>query len=104
MADHYGLSLKEKKFIRRWSAVRAKGKVRYIVTRGLLFGLGLFAVWFIVTWIEINMSDFKRAVIFQDYDSFLRRCMIWFVCEMIIGFVIASGVWKRKEERLEYLS
>ncbi|GAA3409127.1 hypothetical protein ACFFNY_08900 [Paenibacillus hodogayensis] len=99
-----GLSDKELAFLKRWSSIRKKGRARYIGSRGFLIGILLFAVWFVITMIEINTSEFEKALYTQYVSAFVKKCVIWFVSYMIIGCVIASGMWKQKEEKMNYLS
>jgi hypothetical protein len=102
MAEDLGLSEKERTFLIKWSAARTKGRVRYILTRGSVFGLLLFGIWLVATVVEINMSDYEMALF--TWESFRRRCIMWFILEMLIGFVIAFSSWKGKEEKYYYLS
>lgn len=95
---------KDKAFISKWTVIRQKGKLRYVATRGAGYGLLLFGVWLLVTWAEIGLSEFQQALYAEHRYDFLRRCVIWFVCYVWIGFIIAMGSWRRKEEKLNYLS
>ncbi|WP_377566691.1 hypothetical protein [Paenibacillus chungangensis] len=102
MGGKLGLGEKEISFLTKWTDIRKGGRVRYITTRGSLLGLILFAIWLVITIIEINISDFEKAVF--TWDSFVRQCITWFVCEFIIGFIIANQSWKSREEKFHYLS
>lgn len=99
-----GQGPKEEAFIRRWTAIRNRGKARYIMTRGSLTGLLLFAVWLIVTLIEINMSEFQKALYTADPGTFLGKCIIWLVCYSAMGVLLAASRWKGNEEKYHYLS
>jgi len=96
------LNPREKEFIRRWSSIRQKGKLGYMLTRTLLLGLLLFSVWLTVTAIEISNSEFQKAIF--TWRDFGFRCLNWFCFYQLLGFVIARGLWKRNEERYHYLS
>lgn len=102
MSRSIGLTEREKKFIRKWSAIRAKGRTRYVWTRGICGGLLLFAVWLIVTLIEISMSEFLQAV--YTPEELQKKSLIWFTAYLLIGFVLSTGRWKGMEEKYEYLS
>lgn len=102
MSDSLGIKESEKSFIKKWSVIRKKGKLRYVFTRGLFYGIILFIIWLIVTLIEINMSEFKQAIYTQDY--MIRRSITWFLVYLITGLVIARGSWKAKEEKYKYLT
>lgn len=83
---------------------RAKGKTRYVWTRGLGFGLALFAVWLIVTLIEISTSEFMQAVYTNTPEELLAKSLIWGTAYLIIGFIISVNRWKGMEEKYDYLS
>lgn len=102
MNESIGISKKEKSFLDKWSVIRTKGKLRYIITRGLLHGLLLFSVWFVVTLLEIQMSEFKQALYSPEY--LMKRSITWLITYLLIGIVIANGSWKGKEEKYMYLS
>lgn len=102
MAERMGHWSRETDFLTKWSSIRGKGKARFILTRGSLLGLLLFAVWLVVTIIEINVSDFEKAAF--SWDVFIRRSVTWFICEMVIGLVLAISIWRGKEEKFRYLS
>lgn len=105
MIDHYfGLTEREKTFLMRWSRIRKSGKLRYIVTRGLGFGLMLYGIWFAITILEISSSEFERAVYFDNIQNLVKKCAIWFVCYMTYGFIVSVTLWKKKEEKYEHLS
>lgn len=95
-------SAKNQTYVTRWEKTRSKGKLYFIFTRGLSLGLGLFLVWAAITLLETGMSDFNKAVF--TWNDFLRRALIWLVVELVIGFVLAQGWWKRQEEKYEDLS
>ena len=71
-------------------------------TRGVCGGLLLFAVWLIVTFIEISMSEFLQAV--YTPEELQKKSLIWFTAYLLIGFVLSTGRWKGMEEKYEYLS
>ncbi len=105
MGKNIGISDRDRRFVQRWTAFRAKGRIRYTLGRGVLLGLGLFAVWLLVTIIEIALSEFKLAMYQQHpWDYLGKSCVIWAVCYQIIGVVLANGMWTKKEEKLQYLS
>jgi len=97
-----GVSDKEKAFLARWSTIRQRGRILYTISRGCLYGLLLFGVWLTVTMIEINLSEFQQAI--YSRDAFIGKCVIWFVCEMLIGGILANQSWKAKENKFKYLS
>ncbi|MCQ6561184.1 hypothetical protein [Paenibacillus mendelii] len=97
-----GVRDRERAFLARWSEIRKKGRIRYTISRGGLYGLLLFGVWLAVTLIELNLSEFQQAI--WTRDAFIRQCVIWFVCEMLIGGVLAHQGWKAKENKFKYLS
>lgn len=46
---------------KRWSAIAAKGKTRWIVVRGILgFGISLTALTFLQEWIDHSVSGFRQ--------------------------------------------
>lgn len=67
-------------------------------------GILLFLIWLVVTLLEISMSEFQKMLYLEHVSNFINKCVIWFVCYMVIGFILANGMWKRKEEKFEYLS
>lgn len=95
-------SPKEERFVARWSSIRERGKLRYIVLRGVVGGLLLFAIWFGVSLLEIRLSEFKSALF--TWPDFLNRSLIWFVCYQLIGFTLAFSAWRAKESRYDYLT
>lgn len=102
MAEKPGITKKDQSFTAKWEKQRQKGKFFYVLTRGLLLGSCLFAIWFGITYLEIMRSEFERAIF--TWESFLQRSLIWLVVEMTIGFVLAHGFWKKREEQYHYLS
>jgi len=95
---------KELLFLKKWSRIRKKGRLKYVITRGFTLGLLLFSIWLIITIIEISMSEFEKTLYFEQLSNFIEKCVIWFICQMALGFILANGMWKRKEEKMEYLS
>ena len=57
-----GLSDKDSLFLKKWSRTRAKGKKKYVLLNGIMFGVLLFLVWLVVTLIEINVSEFQKSL------------------------------------------
>ncbi|WP_020618161.1 hypothetical protein [Paenibacillus daejeonensis] len=102
MPQELKLSDKEARFVDRWSAVRNKGKMRYIIMRGIIGGLLLFAIWFVVTLIEIRFSEFQSALF--TWPDFMRRSLIWLVVYQLIGFTLAASAWKGQERKYDYLT
>lgn len=102
MKENLGFSKKEQSFLKKWSVIRKKGKLRYIIIRGLIHGLSIFSVWFIVTLIEVQMSEYKQALYTPEY--LMKRSMTWLITYVLIGLVIAQGSWKAKEDKFRYLS
>ncbi len=102
--EKIGRTDKDLKFLDKWSRIRGQGRIRYIITRGIGLGLLLFLMWLIVTIIEISMSEFQKTLYFEHFSNFIEKCMIWFCCYMTLGFILANGIWKRKEEKMDYLS
>lgn len=99
-----GLTERERIFLNKWRRIRSSGKLKYIVTRGLGFGMLLYGIWFTITMFEISSSEFERAVYFDDISNLVKKCAIWFVCYMTYGSVVSVTLWKKKEEKYEYLS
>jgi hypothetical protein len=104
MNNQSGLSSKEQAFVRRWNAVRSKGKRRYIVTRGIGLGLVLFAVWLAITLLEIRLSEFEQALYQQHPAVMWRKCLIWLGCYLLLGLTLAWSSWKGREDKFHYLS
>lgn len=104
MADEASLTKKEQAYVIKWAAIRQSGRMRYVITRGIIFGLLLFGLWLLVSLIEINLSEFERTLYREYPGAFFRRALIWLVCYQILGWVFARGNWKRKEEKYHYLS
>ncbi|ALS28546.1 hypothetical protein IJ21_31520 [Paenibacillus sp. 32O-W] len=102
MSGIEGHGKREQGFVARWTAVRRKGKGRYVMTRGLLFGLPLYAVWLAVTLIEIAVSEFRQALF--DRGDFAVSMLIWFVVYMTIGMVLAAHRWRANEAKYRYLT
>ncbi|MDF2925974.1 MAG: hypothetical protein K0R57_4888 [Paenibacillaceae bacterium] len=102
MADLLGLGPKEQNFLNKWSKIRRKGMVRYIITRGFLYGLLLFAVWLIGSAIDIRLSEFEQALF--TWSQFLRSCVLWFIVELLIGFTLSFQSWRGRESKYRYLS
>lgn len=99
-----GLSDKELLFINKWSRTRAKGKIRFIITRGIIYGCILFLVWLVVTLIEINVSEFQKTLYYEHPSHFVKRGFIWLFWYMVFGLGLSSAAWKGKEEKYKYLS
>jgi len=95
---------KEKDFASSWERIRAKGRFKYIISRGMLYGLLLFAVWFFITVLEINFSEFKKAIFEQNQSYWIRKCAIWFCVFVTQGLFFASYRWKKNESDFLYLS
>lgn len=102
MSGDLQLSDKEARFVARWSAIRAKGKRRYILLRGFTMSLLLFAIWFVVTLIEVQFSEFQSALF--TWSDYMNRSLIWLVCYHLIGFTLAFSAWKGRERKFDYLT
>lgn len=83
---------------------KKKGRMRYVLTRGIAFGILIFLVWLGGTILEILMSDFKRIFYLGYISIFAIRCVVWFIGSKLLGLTFANGMWKRKEKKFEYLS
>lgn len=95
---------KDRKFVQRWAAIRARGRVLYVITRGIGFGSLLFAVWLTLTLIDINSSQFKQALHDENSGMLLEKSLLWFGCYAVLGGVFANSRWKRQEDRYNYLT
>ncbi|MFD0717293.1 hypothetical protein [Paenibacillus sp. GCM10027626] len=102
MTNSVNLNKREQAFVNRWATIRQRGKTKYMITRTLLWGFILFAVWAAVSLLEIYFSDFQRAAF--TWPSFGMRCLIWYCCYQVIGFSIARGLWRGGENKYHYLT
>lgn len=97
-----GLKERDKNFIKKWSVIRKKGKLRYVLTRGLSYGIFLFFVWFVVTFVSINTSEFEQAI--YSHEFMLKKSIAMFIVYLIAGIIFGMGSWKAKEEKFNYLT
>lgn len=96
-----GLGDLEKSFLLNWAAIRKQGKAKFILTRGSLLGFLIFNFWLIVTIVEIFMlSDLELAQ--YSWESFIKKCLLWFTLEIMLGFALAVGSWKANEEKYHH--
>lgn len=92
-------------FFSKWSTIRQKGRMRYIISRGTVIGLILFTVLFIIRIIEVNFSEIEKFV-YQEFGMgyFLRRTFVYLPFYLTIGFSFSIGSWRKKEEQYQYLT
>lgn len=102
MAESLGLKQSEKKFVKKWSAIRSIGRTRYVLTRGFIFGVCVFSIWLGITLIEMNISEYKRAL--YNNEHLIKSGAIWFVIYQCWGLIMAWSDWRNKEEKYRYLS
>lgn len=75
-----------------------------MLTRGMLIGDLLFAAWFGVTVSESMLSDIMRVSLIANKSVFFIRCLLWLAFCLLLGFVWADRLWKRKEDKFNHLS
>lgn len=86
---------RDERFYRKWTQIRAKGKARFVLSRGLLHGFLLFIVWAAATWF-LDKDKF-------DPDFFVTRYYYYFPIYMIVGFIISNGAWSGNNKRYDRL-
>ena|SRR5690606_21769393 len=91
-----GYSDRQIRFLGRWAKTRKKGKVRYVILRGVLLGIALFMIW-----LSFGFRDFQY---YKSEAVFFIRCAMWKVWSFILGFNFAWLIWRKREEKYEYLS
>lgn len=91
-----GYSDRQIRFLGRWAETRKKGKVRYVILRGVLLGIALFMIW-----LSFSFRDFQY---YKSEAAFFIRCAMWMVWSFILGFNFAWLIWRKREEKYEYLS
>ncbi|SHI51899.1 hypothetical protein [Clostridium magnum] len=95
------LELKNKNFIDEWDKARSKGKMNYVIRKGILF-YGIF--YYTLTWVAFSLArDFFRN---DKLGTFLRE---WFKSKnsiiyhiiscIIIGTFIGIWNWNSNEKR-----
>lgn len=82
---------RDRKFYEKWKLIREKGRVKYIITRGIPLGIIVYLFWTIVTLI-FDKHKF-------DPDLYKSRFYYYGIIYSIYGFVIAGYAWKNKEEK-----
>ncbi|OME89685.1 MULTISPECIES: hypothetical protein [Paenibacillus] len=87
---------RDERFYRKWTAIRAKGKGRFVLSRGLFHGFLLYIVWAAATWF-LDKDKF-------DPDFFITRYYYYFLIYMIVGFIISSGAWRGQNTRYDNLT
>lgn len=92
-------------FFSKWSKIRLKGRMRYIISRGIVIGLILFTLYVIIEIIEINLSEFEKYI-YQEYGMgyFIRRTVVYLPFYLTLGFSFSIGSWRKKEGQYQYLT
>ncbi|MBD2845364.1 hypothetical protein IDH44_09190 [Paenibacillus sp. IB182496] len=99
MAEEINISDRQRKFMCKWAAVRSKGKLRYILSRGLILGALLFGIWLIVNY---YFEDKARYALYPGQWN--SSHVIWLVTYVVIGFSSSFWRWKGKEDKFYYYS
>lgn len=86
---------RDERFYHKWTAIREKGKARFVLSRGLLHGFLLYVVWAAATWF-LDKDKF-------DPDFFVTRYYYYFLIYMIVGFIISNGAWSGNNKRYDRL-
>lgn len=100
-----GKSDQDLAFVQKWSRIQKRGKIFYIVTRGIGIGIIIFLVSLSFTLYKTYHSEFWQTVYFYEHrDYFIRKCLTDLFFYSGYGCVFAYILWKHKEEKMHYLS
>ncbi|GIO96168.1 hypothetical protein J14TS5_12540 [Paenibacillus lautus] len=86
---------RDERFYRKWTAIREKGKGKFVLSRGLAHGIFLYAVWAAATGL-LDQDKFTP-------EHFVARYYYYFPIYMIVGFIISNGAWSGNNKRYDRL-
>lgn len=100
-----GKSEQDLAFVRKWSRVQKRGKIFYIVTRGIGIGSLMFLISLSFTLYETYHNEAWQTIYFYSHrDYFIKKCLTDLLILSGYGGIFASMLWKHKEEKMHYLS
>lgn len=67
---------KDKLFYTKWTLVRKKGRSKYIILRGFLFGTIVYIVWAVTT-IIFDKGKFDESFFSAKYAHFGMEVTVW---------------------------
>ena len=94
-------------FLARWEAIKAKGKKKYVLSRGLLgWGFPYLIIWNgLFAWYTLSEAAIK-AEAGVPYDALLRNLMIIsivnFLLAVAFGLYMGNWLWKMRTNKYEF--
>ena len=86
---------KEKAFYDKWTVIRNKSRIGYMLSRGVVFWIVIYAIWLLATYL-FDKEKFAS-------DTFALRILYYGGIYFILGIVFSNRLWNSKEKRYAIL-